>query len=519
MTLRAVVLACAVCIVCGISMPSRSVYILKRSAGMGLGNWKLPFGRPSFLNRDGDEGEEEYISSAHLLPDYLTHQEFLKPQLQKAGFSGGRIVAGPFPVPLSKLPKPPARSGTEEGPQSVPPPPFPSPFSPTASSTVSSVNPSINPTAKPSLAPAINPARVPIVPPFNYQQKLPPTPKPVKYNPKAPLKLLQRPLAALAEAAASMRPNPVRPVPSVQPVQPVPPPVQPVRQVVPQKTKLVYPIPAPTSSNPQWLAAYHSGPETPLSSLGSIKYSLPANPGLAAGDIRLNYGGWTPIYSPATSSIRISKPESQAAVAETEPQPEFQPEHEAPSLLDAQPEYEQEHEQEYEYEQEQEQEYEQEHEQEYEQETGDTETDSGDTGLKNSSYDDVSAGLTTAVNISADVKKTLTQEGDDSGLTVTTTPKRTVRKLRQLAERVKQVDAADTGYYSRQLNEEVPIPVAMNRAFYPTDLEGQGQGRFVGHVLPDYAVVSYDQPPQPSGWGRVAGSSSPPTGYVLHLAH
>lgn len=79
--------------------------------------WKLPFSKPSFLSAltERDAGDETpTISSDHLLPDYLTHQEFLKPQLQAAGFSGGRIIAGPFPVPLAKLPSPvlPSRSGT-----------------------------------------------------------------------------------------------------------------------------------------------------------------------------------------------------------------------------------------------------------------------------------------------------------------------------------------------------------------------------------------------------------------------
>ena len=74
------------------------------------GSWKLPFGKPSFLSSLIDNGEEEATDSSvpasHLLPDYLMHQEFLKPQLQAAGFSGGRIIAGPFPVPLSSLPSP-----------------------------------------------------------------------------------------------------------------------------------------------------------------------------------------------------------------------------------------------------------------------------------------------------------------------------------------------------------------------------------------------------------------------------
>jgi len=503
MALRVIVLACAICMAFGISIPDRTVYLLKRSTGIGLGNWKLPFGRPSFLNRDDDEGDDGYISSAHLLPDYLTHQEFLKPQLQKAGFSGGRIIAGPFPVPLSKLPKPPSRSGSEEGPLSAPPtlpstvsstsPPIPPSTIPVAvPSNIPSVKPSVNPSAIPAAlpAPSANPARVPIAPQFNYPQKLPVTSKPTKYTPKTPLKLLQRPLAALAEAAASMRPNPARPAQPVQAVQPVQP-VQPVRQVVvPQKNKLIYPIPAPTSSNPQWLAAYHGGPETPLSSLGAIKYSLPANPGLAAADIRLNYGGWTPIYSPATSSIRISKPEPLAPAAESESHPEY----EAQSQQDI----------------------ESEHEQEYDPKVVDIEPDSGDAGLSHLKYGDVSAELTTAVNMTADARETLTQEGDNSGSTVTATPKRTVRKLRQLGKQVKRIDTVD--YYSRQPNEEVPLPL-LNWAPYPTDLEGRGQGRLVGRVLPDYAVFSYDQPAEPSGWRRVGGPSSSPTGYVLHLSH
>jgi hypothetical protein len=60
------------------------------------------------------------VSAHQLLPDYLTHQEFLKPQLQAAGFSGGRIIAGPFPVPLARLPKPPARSSSVS-PTPIPP--------------------------------------------------------------------------------------------------------------------------------------------------------------------------------------------------------------------------------------------------------------------------------------------------------------------------------------------------------------------------------------------------------------
>lgn len=80
----------------------------------GRNGWKLPFAKPGFLSAltDRDEDDRPTVSAHQLLPDYLTHQEFLKPQLQAAGFSGGRIIAGPFPVPLARLPKPPSRSSS-----------------------------------------------------------------------------------------------------------------------------------------------------------------------------------------------------------------------------------------------------------------------------------------------------------------------------------------------------------------------------------------------------------------------
>jgi len=429
-----------ICGISALSIPARSVYLLKRSSGPGgLGGWKLPFGRPSFLNRNDDDDDEEdddreeypSITSAHLLPEYLTHQEFLKPQLQKAGFSGGRIIAGPFPVPLSKLPKPPSRSGSaEEGPS------VSSPIPPTLPQSLQQSLPQSLQLSLPQSLPQGLPQRIPIAPQFNYQQKLPSKPtKAVKYS-KAPLKLLQRPLAALAEAAASMRPHSIhRPQPQVT-VPTAAAAAPPALPVTTPKPKLIYPIPSADSTNPQWLAAYHSGPETPLSSLGNIKYSLPArnvqNVGVAAADIRLSYGGWTPIYSPATSSIRISKPQASRAVSA---QNEDSDEEEVSELK------------------------------------------------KNAESADAEA---------------VTQDEDDTTAAAAVIQKRTVRQLRGL-EVNRRVDeqVEDSGYYyyySAGEEEEDAGAIGnvsgSRRARNRIDPEGRGQGRYVGRVLPAAAAAA-----------------------------
>ena len=258
-----VVLAGAVCMAVGMAVPDGNE-LSKRSSsgiGIGLGPWKLPFGRLSFLTARQDDDDQGVISSAHLLPDYLTHQEFLKPQLEAAGFSGGRIIAGPFPVPLSKLPKPPVRSSAaaEAAVTGVPAPvTIPAPTAPKVTKSVASKG-----TA----------------------------------NVKSQLKLIQRPLAALSAVAG-------RPAPS-QPVRAGPPPAAPSSS---SSAKLTYSIPPSAARQPSWLAAYQSGPERPLSSLGSVKYSLPAqDPAVgsasASGDVRVSYGGWTPIFSPVASHL------------------------------------------------------------------------------------------------------------------------------------------------------------------------------------------------------------------------
>lgn len=252
----------------------------------GRNGWKLPFAKPAFLSALTDRNEEERptISSDHLLPDYLTHQEFLKPQLQAAGFSGGRIIAGPFPVPLAGLPKPPPRSGT------VPP----IPVTP-ATQVVSKVKFQQQQQQQQQTQTSI--------PTFVYKATPPPA---ASYKP------VQFP--AIQSVPAKI-------------VAVRPPATQPQQQQ--QQAKLVYPIPA--SSSVHWHAAHQSGPERPASALGVASYSHPATlvSESAGGSTRLSYGGWTPIYSASYAHVQTqqeSVPPVQSQSAQLHSQPELKSE-------------------------------------------------------------------------------------------------------------------------------------------------------------------------------------------------
>ena len=214
------------------------------------------------------------VSSAHLLPDYLTHQEFLKPQLQAAGFSGGRIIAGPFPVPLTNLPKPPPRSGSV-----APPPPPPPP---------------------------------PPAPSKQQHQKQP-----------SPFKLPGQIFKQQPQAQQQKQYKPVQ-FPAV-PIAPPPPP--------PQTSKPAPPRPAPAKINyvipsggpVHWHAAHQSGPEKPAASLGQPTYSHPAVQEFSSSSVptRLSYGGWTPIYSASYSHVAV--PDDVEVVAPQQQQQQQQP--------------------------------------------------------------------------------------------------------------------------------------------------------------------------------------------------
>lgn len=226
----------------------------------GRNGWKLPFAKPGFLSAltDRDEDDRPTVSVHQLLPDYLTHQEFLKPQLQAAGFSGGRIIAGPFPVPLARLPKPPPRSS------SVSPTPLP------AVESVTSIS-KIKPPQQVQSA----------LPTFIYKATPPPPPsyKPVQFP------------------AVQVAPTKV--------VQAARPPHPPQPQL--QQPKLVYPI--PTSNPAHWHAAHQSGPERQTSALGVPSFSHPAAlvSESAGGSTRVSYGGWTPIYSASYAHVQTQQ--------------------------------------------------------------------------------------------------------------------------------------------------------------------------------------------------------------------
>lgn len=243
-----------------------------------VSGWKLPeFKKPSFLaalteklenNDDDDEPEEGALPTvldSHLLPDYLTHQEFLKPQLQAAGFSGGRIIAGPFPVPLAALPKTPqTRSGSNGH---------------VASSTV-------------VLAP-------PPSPPLAVKQA------PTAAAPVRPYKPVQFP--AVASQPISIGKKPINSQPP--PLSPPPPPITTTtttpKPITLQTSKLTYPLPPPSaaaSAPAPWYAAHQGGPERPASILGQASYNAAASQQQEA--TRVTYGGWTPIYSASYASVQ-----------------------------------------------------------------------------------------------------------------------------------------------------------------------------------------------------------------------
>jgi hypothetical protein len=247
----------------------------------GRNGWKLPFSKPAFLSAltDRDSEDDRPTVSAHqLLPDYLTHQEFLKPQLQAAGFSGGRIIAGPFPVPLARLPKPPARSS------SVSPTPIP-PVEPVTTTTTTTA------------------AISKIKPPQQVQSSLPTfiykaTPQPPSYKP------VQFPAVQVAPTKVVQAARPSHSPP------PPPPPQQQQQQQSPsslQQPKLVYTI--PTSNPVHWHAAHQSGPERQASTLGVPSYSYPAAlvSESAGGSTRVSYGGWTPIYSASYAHVQTQQ--------------------------------------------------------------------------------------------------------------------------------------------------------------------------------------------------------------------
>lgn len=230
---------------------------------------------------DDDDGPvvpqpPSHISSAHLLPDYLTHQEFLKPQLQAAGFSGGRIIAGPFPVPLAGLhphgqvPKPALRSGS------------------------------------------VAPSTAPIAPPH------PPPPPPVPST-KPKLQLFK-----LQQQQQQYKPVQFAAVPASPPPPPPSKSVTPHQRPTPAPAKLSYPLP---SGGPvHWYAAHQSGPEKQASVLGQPTYSLPAvTDASSSSPTRLSYGGWTPIYSASYSNVALQDEDvaTVAVAAPVAPPPEL----------------------------------------------------------------------------------------------------------------------------------------------------------------------------------------------------
>jgi hypothetical protein len=241
----------------------------------GRNGWKLPFSKPGFLSAltDRDSEDDRPTVSAHqLLPDYLTHQEFLKPQLQAAGFSGGRIIAGPFPVPLARLPKPPARSS------SVSPTPIP-PVEPVTTTTISKIKP---------------PQQVQSSLPTFIYKVTPQPPSPPSYKP------VQFPAVQVAPTKVVQAARPSIPPPSPLPQQQQSAPSQ-------QLPKLVYTI--PTSNPVHWHAAHQSGPERQTSTLGVPSYSHPAAlvSESAGGSTRVSYGGWTPIYSASYAHVQTQQ--------------------------------------------------------------------------------------------------------------------------------------------------------------------------------------------------------------------
>ena len=330
--------------------------LMKRSpAGAGVG-WKIPFGRPSFLSAK-TQREQSRLSDSDLLPDYLMHQEFLKPQLQAAGYSGGKIIAGPFRVPLAALPKPQRPNSGNGG-----PPPIPIPVLP----------------------------QVPAIQQQQQQQPQPaPNPKPATYNrpPAYSNSLLSVPPPP---ATPTTKPPPPTPAPPQQPAAYKPPPISPnlIYNPPPVSPNLIYnaPTPAPVAtlvynppplvssksigqhfykvdesqppSSANGLIAYKTGASTdqnnnyatrPAASSHALKsasnnvpivlaysgsdgayqgaaerfysapntYSVAGQAALAgaSADIRVSYGGWTPIYS----SVIGYKSEPQPHAEESEP--------------------------------------------------------------------------------------------------------------------------------------------------------------------------------------------------------
>lgn len=272
------------------------------AALVGNINWKLPSlentrqRTAAFLSAIIDRGDSEEgaklpgITSQQLLPDYLTHQEFIKPQLQAAGFSGGRIIAGPFPVPLSSLPKPPGRS--------IPSGPIPH-----------------IPAVAPPVAPPVAAQVAPSVAQHVAQQAAPSVAQPAKVKPAKPqsVKLLKPPppppTTATTTTTTTTTPAPVtvRPFNSYKPVQFPAVKVSPVRAAPTTQApkKLVYAI--PTGGPVHWYAAHSSGPEKPVSVLGVPAYSHPATLEASVGGTRLSYGGWTPMYSPSYASVNVQQ--------------------------------------------------------------------------------------------------------------------------------------------------------------------------------------------------------------------
>lgn len=392
--------------------------------------------------RDDDEDEEDdgtshrglpTVSSAHLLPDYLTHQEFLKPQLQAAGFSGGRIIAGPFPVPLSGLPppphvpKPPPRSG------SVAPPPLPPPPPPPAS--------------KPKLQ--------------IFKQQL------QQYKP------VQFPAVAVTPGTLAPPPPPPPP-PATTTAVPTSSKVAVTPRPAPAKLNYVIPLGGPV----HWHAAHQSGPEKPASVLGQPTYSHPAvfNQESSSGPTKLSYGGWTPIYSASYSHVAVQD--------EEEPNNNYQYAS-APSISSVETE-EQHHVQEVQQEL-----------KELVAEADETApvvvvvaASSSTPDAAQPDRDDESAGTSTFIPPPSSVSNTpaaaaASATGTPDGVALTLTPNKKAKTVRK--RKAKQV-ANPSSLSPWPADAEVVIVTA--GASSPPALpaavagSGRGQGRYVGHVMP-----------------------------------
>ena len=461
----------------------------------GRHGWKLPFAKPSFLSAltdRGDDDERPTVSSDHLLPDYLTHQEFLKPQLQAAGFSGGRIIAGPFPVPVAGLPKPPPRSGT------VAPPAPPS--------TTSATKIKLQQTTQSSL------------PAFIYKATPPPSYKPVQFPA----------VQSVPAKVVAARPPP-------------PPPPQ-------QQPKLVYTI--PTSSPVHWHAAHQSGPERPASSLGVVSYSHPAAlvSETAGGSTRLSYGGWTPIYSASYAHVQTQQdPVASVQSLQLEPPSEIRQLKKEPIIVEAalvperqvvnQPEAQQ----------------------SLEEQlepvvidlvprviipgsaspiTESTATPETKSDLLPSTTEATPVVIIVGASAADDNNNKKPIETPTASAPVVTEAKRTVRKRKAKqvpsSKRRNSVDGASSSSSlssDRAINQEVAIVTASSSPALADDpsssssslpalsSRGQGQGRYVGRVLPA-SVFDDDQQPvaealaaeAPLGWRQIT-----PLGYTLRL--